>query len=124
MVFPKAHNPRRVGREGEEQAARFLTAKGYRLLERNYRGERGEIDIIAQQGSTLVFVEVKTAKGLRFGEPETWVTPRKQQQIGKVAAKYLQEHDITDMDCRFDVVAIARRGARWQITHLENAFWL
>jgi len=118
-------NTKEIGRKGEQKAAEFLTHKGYRILKQNYRWARGEIDIVARDGDTLVFVEVKTKAGSSdFGEPETWVTPRKQQQIGQVALRYLQENEIVDTDCRFDVVAVTYKQGQWRLKHIENAFWL
>jgi putative endonuclease len=114
----------RIGEQGEENAVHFLKAKGYRILERNYRWERGEIDIIAQDGDVLVFVEVKTMAHEGFGSPESWVDRRKQEQIGRVAAGYLLDTDQQEVNCRFDVVAITQGRNRREIRHLEDAFWL
>lgn len=114
----------RIGEQGEENAVHFLRAKGYRILERNYRWERGEIDIIAQDEDVLVFVEVKTMAHDGFGSPESWVDTRKQAQIGRVAAGYLLEKDQQDANCRFDVVAITQSKGRREIRHIEDAFWL
>ena len=113
-----------LGRKGEDIAAAFLLASGYHLLERNYRALRGEIDIIAEQGHTLVFVEVKTKRSEGFGEPEEWVDRRKQKQIGKVAEAYLQDHDVEERDCRFDVVAVVYGAAGPEVRHTVDAFWL
>lgn len=115
---------KRTGNSGEELAANFLSKSGYKIIERNYRWARGEIDIIAEKESMLIFIEVKTARSKKFGAPETWVTQRKQQQIGMVASHYLQEKEIVDMDCRFDVIAVSAIGKEWEIKHIENAFWL
>ncbi len=117
-------NRKKLGQQGEELAARYLQAKNYRILERNYRRARGEIDIVAQQDDTLVFVEVKTARSDSFGPPAAWVDAKKQAQLGQVALHYLQENEIENMDCRFDVVAIHARSGKWEIQHIENAFWL
>lgn len=107
-------------------AAQFLRKKDFQILDRNYRWARGEIDIVAKKDEMLIFVEVKTAQSKTFGPPETWVDERKQQQLGKVAERYLQEKEIEGMDCRFDVVAITTQtqGKEWKIQHIENAFWL
>lgn len=113
-----------VGNWGEDIATKFLQDKAYKIVQRNYRWARGEIDIIARQDDVLVFVEVKTARGDAFGPPENWVDQHKQQQIGRVAEKYLQDNEIDGMDCRFDVIGIEVRGAKHQIRHIENAFWL
>lgn len=115
---------KKTGSSGEALAANFLSDKGYKIIAQNYRWVRGEIDIIAEKENMLVFVEVKTARSRNFGAPETWVTRRKQKQVGMVASRYLQENEIVDMDCRFDVIAINAIGKDWQIKHIENAFWL
>jgi len=115
---------KKIGQAGEEAAAAFLQSKGYEIIARNFRAERGEIDIICKIEKVIVFVEVKTARTGQFGAPETWVTIAKQKQIGKVAAAFLQQIDIDDFDCRFDVVAIDHTAKTNKIRHLENAFWL
>ncbi len=120
----RANSTTTTGRKGEELATGFLHDLQYEILARNYRWARGEIDIVARKAGVLVFVEVKTASGKSFGEPETWVTPRKQKQIGLVAERYLQEHGIQDMDCRFDVIAVKVDPSSHSIKHIENAFWL
>ncbi|MFQ5601941.1 MAG: YraN family protein [bacterium] len=117
-------DPKSLGERGEQLAAEYLQKKRYRIRERNFRWARGEIDIVAQKDELLVFVEVKTARSDAFGEPETWVDERKQRQIARVAERYLQEQAISDMDCRFDVVAVKAQGNQWTIRHIENAFWL
>ena len=114
-----------IGRQGEQHAAKYLKKQGLRILQRNYRIAAGEIDIVAEDGQTLVFVEVKTSSGSAFGSPESWVTPRKRAQVARIAAAYLQEHAIDDQDCRFDVVGIQMYdAAKPVIRHLKNAFCL
>jgi len=115
---------KRVGRIGEEEAAKFLKNKGFQILERNFRAVRGEIDIIARDKKTLVFIEVKTGVTHGFGEPEERVNQKKQRQIGKVAMKYLQRYGKHDIDCRFDVVSVVFLKGEWKINHIEDAFWL
>jgi putative endonuclease len=110
------------GREGERIAVDFLVKKGYRIVRRNYRFGRGEIDIVAQDGAELVFVEVKTRRTSTFGEPEEAVTRKKQSQIRTVAEGYLFEHAIDDQPCRFDVIAVTCKKNEYFISHLENAF--
>src|SRR3989441_5149534 len=78
-----------LGEEGERAAARFLEARGYRILERNYRTRRGEIDLIAEDGRILVFVEVKVRLDDRFGGPAAAITPAKQARIARLAQQYL-----------------------------------
>ena len=93
-----------VGKLGEQLAFSFLENKNYTILEKNYRFGRGEIDIIAEDDNMLVFIEVKTKKFGDFGDPITWVPRSKQRQIGTVAKGYLYEKNITNQDCRFDVL--------------------
>jgi len=114
----------RIGREGEETAARYLENKGYSIVERNFRSLHGEIDIIAKDGKTLVFVEVKTNVRGGFGEPEDRVDHRKQVKLGQAAAEYLQARELESIDCRFDVVAVSKAGGKTEIKHIEDAFWL
>ena len=113
-----------VGKEGESLAHEFLLNAGYQILEKNYRFSRGEIDIVAEKDNVLIFIEVKTKKFGDFGDPITWVTRKKQKQIGSVAKGYLFEKKIMDKDCRFDVIAIKWQDNAWKIEHLENAFWI
>jgi putative endonuclease len=115
-----------VGRRGEQVAVRYLKSRGYRILERNYRWNRAEIDVIALDGEVLVFVEVKTRGGEEFGTPARAVDRRKQNQIARVAAHYLQERRLGGTDCRFDVLALmeAPESGKLEINHIENAFWI
>ncbi len=94
-----------LGAWGEEQAARFLQGKGYRLLERNYRTPYGEIDLILEDGDFLVFAEVKLRRSARFGTPAEAVTSAKQTRLRSTALLYLQAHE-TARQPRFDVVEI------------------
>ena len=112
-----------LGKMGEEIAVDHLQKKGYRIVERGFRLFRGELDIIAYDGTTLVFVEVKTRAGTEFGLPEEAVTPAKQKQIKRIAQGYLIERGLGDPDCRFDVLSILIKGDDGQvITHFEDAF--
>jgi len=114
-----------LGREGEEFARRFLEKKGYRVVTTGYRLFRGEIDIIAYDRETLVFVEVKTRRDAGLGRPEEAVTPAKQRQIRRIAQGYLMEKDLAESEipCRFDVLAILPApDGRLAVTHYENAF--
>jgi putative endonuclease len=113
----------RVGRRGEDAAAEYLEAEGYRILERNYRTRLGEIDIIAEKDQILAFVEVKTQESDAFGPPETWVDIRKQRKIIQTASWYIGEARGSAMDCRFDVIAVRLGGAGPVCRHIPNAFW-
>ena len=95
-----------VGRGGEAVAARLLEAEGYRILARNYRCPAGEVDLVAQEGDCLVFVEVRTRNGDLYGTPEESVTARKQARLVQVAGAYLAEQEDWEGDWRIDVVAI------------------
>ena len=115
-------NKRERGAQGENLAVDYLEKKGYRILERNFRFERGEIDIIAEQNSALVFVEVKARRSRAFGEPEDAVTISKRNQLQKVAEGYLYKNNIDEKECRFDVIAIQYENGKATIRHYENAF--
>lgn len=115
-------NRRIQGKAGEDLAARFLEQNGCKIIERNYRFERGEIDLIAEDGDELVFVEVKARHSSVFGTPEDAVTEEKQEQVRTVADGYLFERDIENRPCRFDVVAIEFKNSKTEIRHIRNAF--
>ncbi len=108
ILFRRIHmNKRQTGSRYEETAAAFLTSKGYRVLERNFRCRQGEIDLICRHGRYLVFAEVKYRSGLSMGSPAEAVDARKQERIRRAAAFYLYSHGMGgDVPCRFDVVGI------------------
>jgi len=110
--------------EGESAACKFLAELGYKILKRNFiYGRIGEIDIVAQDGDTLVFVEVKTRSNYRFGLPEESVNGRKQAQLKKVAQMYYYVNKIQDKSCRFDVVAVDILNGKTTIRHHKAAFY-
>lgn len=115
-----------VGRRGERAAVQWLRDRGYRILETNYRWHRAEIDVIALDGGWVVFIEVKTRKVGVYGPPEEAVGRKKQNQIARVAAHYLQARGMEGMDCRFDVLALreTRDSGRIVVEHIKNAFWI
>jgi putative endonuclease len=115
-------NRRKWGKAGEELAAHFLEQSGLKILERNFRFERGEIDLIAEEGEELVFIEVKARRSNTFGAPEDAVTEKKQEQIQAVAEGYLFEHEIDNRPCRFDIVAIDYQNGKAEIRHIRDAF--
>lgn len=109
----KKINKRQMGQEQENRAAVYLTERGYKILEKNYRCRMGEIDLIAFHQGYLVFVEVKYRRGNRAGRPEEAVDFRKQKKISQTAAWYLKEKGLSlDTPCRFDVVAITPEEIR------------
>lgn len=111
------------GQRGEQIAVAYLQKRGYRIQQQNYRCRRGEIDIIAWDGSTLVFVEVKTKGQTAFGAPQAMVDTRKQKTITRVAMTYIQQHQLYNTALRFDVVAITLSpGGTPEVTHVPAAF--
>jgi putative endonuclease len=114
---------RDTGMCGEDIACRHLQSEGYRILSRNYRGGRCELDIIAEIGETIVFCEVKTDRTGRFGSPITWVTPGKIRHIARAARDYILSHKIEGRMFRFDVIGLEAREGGFAVTHIENAFY-
>jgi putative endonuclease len=112
---------RLLGERGERAAARYLRRQGMRILERGYRTHAGEIDLIAREGETLVFVEVKAR---RRGVPAEAVTPEKQRRLTLTAVGFLKRYRLLEQRWRFDVVAIVWADDRQppQIEHIRNAF--
>ena len=121
MTSPRDSNTykRKLGQRGEEIAVGYLRQQGYTILARNWRCPAGEVDIVAREGETLAFVEVRTRRaGSRLGTPEESVTPRKQARMVEVAQTYLQEAGLEDVAWRLDVVAI-EVGGRGEVTRLD-----
>lgn len=113
---------KKLGAWGETVAAEHLTAKGYDILERNWRCQRGEVDIIAQAGSQLVFVEVKTRRGRALGSPEEGLTRRKSQKLIELATIFVAELG-REVDWRIDLVAVEldASGRLLRCEHIPNA---
>ncbi|PLY03277.1 MAG: YraN family protein [Desulfuromonas sp.] len=111
-----------LGRWGEDAAAAHLKQAGLKIVTRNVRTPVGEIDLLARQGKTWVFVEVKTRRSRRCGTPAEAVTPRKQQQIIRTARWYLAENRLEESEVRFDVVSVALADGEVEIEHLPAAF--
>lgn len=110
------------GDDGESLAAEFLGEAGLRILGRNYRFGRAEIDIVAEESGELVFVEVKARNSLQFGEPEESVGFAKEANLRKAAEGYCLEHGLTDRFYRFDIIAIRQNKNITVVKHLRNAF--
>ena len=117
-----ANQKQTTGEQGEALAARYLKKKGYRIIEKNYRTKLGEIDIIAKDKDTLVFVEVKARRSWQFGNPKAAVTPHKQRKISKVALHYLKNTRRSNVSARFDVAAVTMSRDKPQIEIIKNAF--
>ena len=114
-----------VGERGESIAEAYLLGRGFTILEKNYRGKTGEIDIVAREGDTIVFVEVKARRNLAYGPPQLAVTPFKQRQISRTALTWLAHHRKPNAIARFDVIAILVPDHEVpQIEHIRNAFEL
>ena len=114
-----------LGAQGENCAASYLRAHGCMILERNYRTQTGEIDIIADDHGTLVFVEVKTRTGTAYGTPAQAVNFRKRNKIIQTAYRYLGQKQIDNRPCRFDVIEVyAVSGSDWPVRHIKGAFEL
>ena len=112
-----------LGKEAESAAERLLCQKGYRIVDRNVRVGRGELDIVAQVGETLIFVEVKARRTDRYGGVAHAVTAQKERQLIQLAARYLARHRLEHQLCRFDVLLYdAGDPASPILEHIENAF--
>lgn len=112
-----------LGVLGEELAGHYLRAQGYRILARNFDCPLGEIDLVAREGQTLVFVEVKTRRSDALGPPAEAVTRWKRRQMANAAACYLKRFGLRDVPCRFDVVGVLLpRGAEPRIELVRDAF--
>lgn len=112
-----------LGARGEEMATDYLKDKGYRIKERNFRYGKGEVDIIAEESGTVVFVEVKTRSNTTYGAPREAVTPYKQEMLRKTATYYLLHKSVPNTCGRFDVIEILFQGdGKYKLTHIRNAF--
>ena len=110
-----------LGKQGERQALQFLAQKGYTILESNWRYQKAEVDIIAQKGDILAVVEVKTRSSTDFGNPQDFVNSKKIKLLVTAIDAYVIAKDL-DVDVRFDIVAIVKKGNKYAIEHLEAAF--
>ena len=117
-----SHN-KSLGARGEEIAAAFLRGRKFVILQRNFRCKGGEVDIVAREGKTFVFVEVKTRRNEAFGPPQASVTPFKQRQISKAALTWLAQNRLDGVPARFDVIAILLHDHSVPvIDHIPDAF--
>jgi putative endonuclease len=112
----------RLGALGEDAAAELLRGSGYRIVARNHRCRSGEIDVIAEKGDLLVFVEVRTRASRAFGGPEETVGARKQRRVIAAARDYLAQRRGPPKAARFDVIAVVDGAQGPALTHFENAF--
>jgi putative endonuclease len=111
-----------TGRQGEFAAKEYLLSQGYEVLEMNWRFKKYEVDIIAKKADILVFVEVKTRKSNIFGEPEVFVTRKKQQFLIAAANHYVMERNLA-FESRFDIIALVSENNDQTVKHLQGAFY-
>ena len=112
----------RIGDLGEKAAEEMLAAQGYRIVARKHRCPRGEVDLVAEQGDLLVFVEVRTRASVVFGAPEETVGAAKQQRLVRAARDFLARWRGPPRSARFDVVAVVDEPAGPRLTHFPGAF--
>jgi putative endonuclease len=117
-----SHHRVSLGKTGEDLACQELERRGYAIVARRYRRRGGELDIIARDGKTMVFVEVKAREGRAFGEGSEAVTAHKRLKITQLALDYLMRHRLTNCPCRFDVVSIHFEAGVPVIEVFQSAF--
>lgn len=111
-----------LGKKGEQLAVDHLLKNGYEIVERNYRFEKAEVDIIARSNDTLAIIEVKTRSSADFGNPQDFVKPKQIKNLVKAVDAYVNDNAL-DVEVRFDIVAIVKQGKGFDIEHLEDAFY-
>jgi len=111
-----------LGKLGEEAAADYLRKQGYTILERNWRFQKAELDIIAQKDNCLAIVEVKTRSTSDFGNPQDFVNSKKIKLSVKAVNEYVSLKNI-EVNVRFDIIAVIRHATNFEILHLEDAFY-
>ncbi len=110
-----------LGKKGEQTAINYLLSKDYEIVEKNYRFQKAEIDIIAQKKDTLICVEVKTRSTAYFGNPQDFIDKKKIQLLVKAMDYYVIDKDL-DVEVRFDIIAIINQNNEMEIEHIEDAF--
>jgi len=122
--FQSLFAPKPLGVRGEEAAARYLKKLGYLIVARGHRDNIGEIDLVAVDGRTVVFIEVKTRTSHDAGHPADAVDEKKQQRLTRLALSYMKRHDLLECSARFDVVAVTwpNENGRPSIEHFQSAF--
>lgn len=111
-----------LGKRGEQMAVNHLLKNGYEIVERNYRFDKAEVDIIAKQKDILAIVEVKTRSSTDFGNPQDFVKPKQIQRLVKAVDEYVTVNGL-DVEVRFDIVAIVKNRTGYDIEHLKDAFY-
>ena len=114
-----------LGRHGEMMARHYIIGKGYKILAKNFTCKSGEIDIIAEKGEYIVFIEVKARRTLSYGYPGEAVNRRKQMRYGSIASTYIRQNRLYNKSYRFDVIEVyVKDRESHTINHIENAFTL
>jgi putative endonuclease len=113
-----------LGQKGEAEAVQFLRGLGYVIVEQNYRSPFGEVDVIAEDGQVLVFVEVRSHSRPEYGDPLESVNVRKQRQVAKTAQHYLLRYGLENREARFDVIGIQWDAGHARLSHIPGAFEL
>lgn len=111
-----------LGKLGEEMAVQFLQKNGYDILETNWVFQKAEIDIIAQKGTVLAIIEVKTRSTVDFGLPQDFVKPKKIQLLVKAVNEYVISNDL-EVEVRFDIISVYKENNQFKVEHLEDAFF-
>ena len=111
-----------LGKKGEQLAVEFLLKKNYTIVERNYRFEKAEVDILAKKKDILAVIEVKTRSTLDFGNPQDFVKPKQIKNLVKAVDQYVIVNNL-DVEVRFDIIAIVKANNGFEIEHLEDAFY-
>ena len=121
LYFSKMAEHYELGKKGEQLAVNYLINKGYKIVERNWRFQKAEIDIIATKDKILISVEVKTRSTNDFGSPQDFVTPKKIKLMVSAMNEYILNKDL-DIELRFDIVAITKDKSSFDIQHFKDAF--
>jgi len=111
-----------IGKYGEDRATEFLQRNGYQVIDRNWRCQVGEIDIVARDVDCLVFAEVKTRTRVGFGHPFEAITSAKMQTMRKLVGEWCRAHHIASVQVRLDAISVLLSGGRVQIEHLKQVF--
>ncbi len=122
--FRKNFNSKSIGAEAEKLASEYLLKIGYKIIKKNFRFGKGEIDIIAEDGDILVFIEVKYRRNMEKGDPLLAITQSKIKQLKKIAEGYYFINKIKSRDCRFDVISLlGDLNQNPEIYHIKTAFY-
>lgn len=121
LYFSKMAEHYELGKTGEQLAVNYLISKGYKIVERNWRFQKAEIDIIARKAEMLISVEVKTRSTKNFGNPQDFVNPKKIKLMVSAMNEYILNKDL-DIELRFDIIAITKDKSSFDIEHFKDAF--